>query len=126
VAEAERELRPLQQLAAEGKERLLCVYGGRVGRILELAVGDPDLLAVTDPNHTVLAAEVVFTIRFEFARNLVDILHRRTMTGLSPDLGASVARGIAAAAARELGWSDAETRRQMEALEAYNARLTPR
>jgi glycerol-3-phosphate dehydrogenase len=62
-------------------------------------------------------------LRFEFATSLIDILHRRTMTGLAADLGVSVASGIAATAARELGWTDAETRKQLEALQAYNAKL---
>jgi glycerol-3-phosphate dehydrogenase len=123
LEEAEAELRQVQKLSPECRERLLGVYGGRVRRILELARDEPHLCATVDPQQTVLAAEVVFSLRSEFATNLIDILHRRTMTGLAADLGASAAGGIAAVAARELNWSDGETKRQLDALEAYNARL---
>jgi glycerol-3-phosphate dehydrogenase len=84
---------------------------------------EPVLAAEAGPG--ILAAEVVFAIRFEFARTLTDILHRRTMIGLSPDLGRSAAVEIAAVAARELGWPEAETEQQLSALRAYNERLTP-
>ena len=123
LEEAEAELQQFQRLTPECRERLLDVYGGRVRRILELARDDPRLGATVDPQQRVLAAEVVFSLRSEFATNLIDILHRRTMTGLAADLGASAAEGAAAAAARELEWTDAETQRQLDALRAYNARL---
>ena len=123
VDEAERAVRQLRQLGREGKERMLNVYGGRAMRILELAGKEPALATPTDESWTVLAAEVAFAIRHEFARNLTDILHRRTMNGLDPDLGASVAKGIAKIAAAEMKWSEAETQRQLEALRAYNAKL---
>jgi glycerol-3-phosphate dehydrogenase len=123
LEEAEAELRQFQRLTPQCRERLLGVYGGRVRRILELARDDPRFCATVDPQQTVLAAEVVFSLRCEFATNLIDILHRRTMTGLAADLGASVAQGVAAVAATELGWTDAETQRQLAELRAYNARL---
>ena len=120
--EAERAVRQTH-LADPGKERMLNVYGGRAIEILELAGKEQALSAPTDESGTVLSAEVAFAIRREFARNLIDILHRRTMNGLDSDLGASVAQGIARIAAAELNWSKAETERQLEALRTYNATL---
>ncbi|MEX2126265.1 MAG: glycerol-3-phosphate dehydrogenase [Woeseia sp.] len=120
---AEKELRDLRGLSPAGKARLSSVYGGRISEILELAHAASGPLATADPQQSVLTAEVQFAIRHEFARNLVDLLHRRTMTGLAPDLGASVATGIARAAADELRWDETETERQLAALHAYNARL---
>jgi glycerol-3-phosphate dehydrogenase len=125
LQEAEDALRPLLQITGEARARLLAVYGGRVGKILDLARSAPELLNPTDVQGAALIAEVAFAVRFEFARNLTDILHRRSMTGLAPDLGISVAPGIAAAAARELGWSHDETQRQLDALRAYNRKLMP-
>jgi glycerol-3-phosphate dehydrogenase len=121
--EAGRAVRQLAQLADPGKERMLNVYGGRAMEILELAGKERPLATPTDESGSVLAAEVAFAIRHEFARNLTDILHRRTMNGLDPDLGAGVANGIAKIAASELNWSEAETERQLEALRTYNAKL---
>lgn len=79
LEEAEAELRQFQKLTPECRERLLGVYGGRLSRILELARDEPHLCATVDPQQTVLAAEVIFSLRCEFATNLIDILHRRTM-----------------------------------------------
>ncbi len=110
-------------LSEEGAARLLGIYGGRVRKVLDLAYDRPALAIALDTGKTVLAAEVVFAVRQEFARHLTDILHRRTMVGLSADLGESVAEGAAAVAANELGWSDAERRQELQALKDYNARL---
>lgn len=126
LAASENLLQNFETLSQTGSERLLAVYGGRVRKILELAHERPELAVTISPDRSVLAAEVVFSIRYEFARHLVDIVHRRTMTGLSPDLGASVAEPIAAIAADELGWDRAETARQLQALHDYNARLKVR
>jgi glycerol-3-phosphate dehydrogenase len=125
LKEAEAELQRFRQLTPECRQRMLGVYGGRARHILELARTEPHLCATLDPKQTVIAAEVAFTLRSELATNLIDIQHRRTMTGLAADQGASVAEGIAAAAARELGWTEAEMRKQLDALRAYNAKLSP-
>jgi glycerol-3-phosphate dehydrogenase len=91
--------------------------------VLELARERSDLADTLDRERTVLAAEVVFAIRHEFARTLVDVVHRRTMIGLSPDQGAAAAEELARIAAAELRWDAAETGRQLQALRDYNARL---
>ena len=109
----------------EGLARLLGIYGGRTEKIIDLARAEPEPAAEADPRTAVLAAEVQFAIRFEFARTLTDILHRRTMIGLAPDLGQSAVMDIAAVAASELRWSEAETEQQLSALRTYNERLTP-
>lgn len=111
-------------LSAAGRDRLLGIYGGRAHRILELAGTEPGLDRTLDDTRSVPAAEIAFCIRHEFARQLVDIMYRRTMLGLAPDQGRSKAAAVAEVAAAELRWDDAEKRRQLEALEAYNARLT--
>lgn len=113
------------QVSMESKARLLAIYGGRTRDILDLVRGEPGLAAEAGPGSRVLAAEVVFAIRFEFARTLVDILHRRTMVGLAPDLGRSAAVEVAEVAAKELGWSEAGKQQQLSALRAYNRKLAP-
>jgi len=120
---AEQMLAELGTVSEQGADRLLEVYGGRTRRILELAWEEPHLDRTLDPARTVLASEVAFAVRHEFARHLTDIVHRRTMLGLSPDLGESVAEAVADVAAGELGWDAATRARELEALRAWNARL---
>ena len=70
-----------------------------------------------------IAAEVVFALRHEFAVNLTDIVHRRLMIGLSADQGQGMNEEIAELAARELNWNSGEKERQLADLEQYNERL---
>ncbi len=112
-----------RSLAPAAGDRLLQIYGGRAIGILELLRAKPELEQSLDASRSLLAAEVAFAVRHEFARSLVDLVHRRMMIGLSADLGTSVAAQVAAVAAHELGWNGEETARQLAALETYNARL---
>ncbi len=67
-----------------------------------------------------LAAEVVFAVRTEMARTLEDIVFRRLMVGFDADQGRPLYEMIAAIAAAELGWNDAERHAQLDALIAYS------
>lgn len=109
-----------EELAAAGVERLLSIYGGRAIDLLELANSEPPLHKPIDAEQTVLAAEVVFAIREEMARTLIDIVHRRLMLGLDADQGQPLYEVIAAIAAKEFGWDDAERHAAIQALHAYS------
>jgi glycerol-3-phosphate dehydrogenase len=90
------------------------IYGGRAAQLIELC---------TNERLPLVEAEVVFAIRNEMARTLTDIVHRRMMIGLDADQGRPVYERIAAAAARELNWSDQEKAAQLDALRAYSDSL---
>ena len=122
---ARRRLVLLRSLSPDGRDRVLHIYGGRASRIVDLAERQPELSESLDPAGAVLAAEVVYGIREEYARTLVDIVHRRLMVGLNKDQGDSMTDAIVSIAATELGWSRSEKAAQLAALGAYNARLSP-
>ncbi|MFT5502096.1 MAG: glycerol-3-phosphate dehydrogenase [Woeseiaceae bacterium] len=105
--------------------RLLGIYGRRALDIAMLARDREDLAQSIAEDGSILAAEVVFAMRHEYARSLVDIIHRRLMTGLSADQGASIAEKVAEIAAKEARWDAAEKQTQLAALRAYNQRLQP-
>jgi glycerol-3-phosphate dehydrogenase len=111
-------------LSDEGRRRLTRIYGSRVSQIVELATQEPSLAEPLDGRRTLLAAEIVFNIRHEYARNLVDILHRRTMLGLSPDLGRPYAVAVSRVAAGELNWNEQETAHRLAALDTFQASLS--
>jgi glycerol-3-phosphate dehydrogenase len=119
MEEAREKLRDLHYLSDVGIQRLLGIYGGRASQLAELASSEPQLARTLDDEESVLAAEVVFALRHEFAANLVDIVHRRLMIGLSADQGAGISEEIADIAAREANWSDVETERQLSELRRY-------
>ena len=70
-----------------------------------------------------IAAEVVFALRHEFAVKLTDIVHRRLMIGLSANQGEDMSEQIAAIAAEELNWNTSDKDEQLSELRNYNARL---
>ena len=123
IEAAREKLRELNYLSQNGVKRLLQIYGGRAGRIARLAAAEPHLSHTVDDAASVLAAEVVFALRHEFAVNLTDIVHRRLMVGLSADQGLAMSEEIAAIAARESHWDNAEREQQLADLRQYNDRL---
>ena len=123
LEEARELLESAEGLGTVGVERLLGIYGGRAIDLLELADTEPPLHKAIDEQGTVLAAEVVFAIREEMARTLVDVVHRRLMLGFDADQGRPLYEMIAAIAATEAGWDDSERHAQIKALHAYSDSL---
>lgn len=113
----------LAEAAPDAADRLLGIYGSRVHALAALCEEEPALCRTLDASSSVLVAEVVFAIRYEFARTLVDLLYRRLMVGLSgerPDTLDAEALEIAAA---ELNWDTAEQERQRGLLDEFDLRL---
>ena len=84
--------------------RLLRIYGTFAPQVLRLAEHDPELRRPLGATAASLAAEVPFAFRWELARNLEDVLLRRTMLGLDDRVGLDVVDAAAGVAARALGW----------------------
>ena len=116
---AELALRDLQLLSEAGIVRMLSVYGGRASEICALIQEEQGLGRILDGDDTVLAAEIAFAIREEFAKNLEDIVFRRCMVGLDSDQGRPLYAAIADIAADELQWDTNEKSRQLDSLIEY-------
>jgi glycerol-3-phosphate dehydrogenase len=123
MEQAEDMLSGIDALSEKGRKRLLSVYGGRAAKLAELCATETGLERTIDADKTVLAAEVVFAIRNEFARTLADIVFRRLMIGLDADQGRALYDRIADLAAAELGWSAEEKSRELAELVAYSDSL---
>jgi len=85
--------------------RLLRVYGRRAINVLDLCSEDLRWRRKLSAQVGAIGAEVVFAFRTEMARTLADVLLRRTMVGMRPDLGLGASRAAAEIAAQTLGWS---------------------
>ena len=105
-------------------ERLLAVYGRRAESLAAHAENSCGFETL-DKDATVLAAEVSFAIREEFARTLTDIVYRRLMIGLDADQGRPMYERIAELAASESGWPDERRDEELRALIAYSDSLLP-
>jgi glycerol-3-phosphate dehydrogenase len=99
----------------------------RTDRLLKLEVRGTDSPAVLDlierdstlgervvADVPVAKAQIVHAVRTEMALNLWDVVRRRVPLYLSDMLDARALEACAALMARELGWSSAETARQIE------------
>ena len=94
-------------------------YGGDAPRVLELINEDSSLGETMIKNQPYVGAEFVFAVREEMATSLIDLLTRRTRAHLH-DARATLfaAAQIATLVAPVAGWSEAETRRQVQEYEA--------
>jgi glycerol-3-phosphate dehydrogenase len=94
-------------------EHLAKLYGSRYDEVTKLAA-ETNLRANLTPNEPTIEAEVLYAVRNEMALTLSDVLLRRTELGtIGAPSQAALAR-MADLMASELGWSDAETSRQID------------
>ncbi|MGH2461107.1 MAG: glycerol-3-phosphate dehydrogenase/oxidase [Chloroflexota bacterium] len=101
-------------LTPESVQRLWRSYGANWETVANLAAQSPELAEPIVAGQAAVKAEVIFATRHEMARTLCDVLARRTHVALlDPDQARSAAPAVAALMARELGWDDAETARQI-------------
>ncbi|MGE5283130.1 MAG: FAD-dependent oxidoreductase [Chloroflexota bacterium] len=108
----------------EAIDQLAFRYGHAARKVLALAREDPRLAEPIVPGRPDLLAEVVVAARHEQARNVADVLLRRTRLGLlaAPQLrDVDSVRAVAAAMGEELGWSRREVKRAAEAWPAAAA-----
>lgn len=101
----------------ESRAHLLRVYGRRALQVMELVDEQPRLGMAICPHSHMIAAEVIFCLRYEFATTIADVLLRRSMAGLSRDLGRTALPRAINVARKYLGWSqqraDEEERRYL-------------
>ena len=116
-------LETLGTLSDAGIERLLSIYGGRASGIVDLCADVPELGRTLDGSRTVLAAEVAFVMRQEFAASLEDIVFRRMMIGFDTEQGRAYYEEIAALAVAEAGWSPEIVAQQLGQLREYASSL---
>jgi glycerol-3-phosphate dehydrogenase len=103
-------------------ERLLSIYGVRAAEVAELARAE-GMGAVVDRRSGALAAEVVHALRAEGTRTLTDVVMRRTMLGLDPELPAESVEAIVGVMARHESWPRGRAKQEIDAYRAYAARF---
>jgi glycerol-3-phosphate dehydrogenase len=112
-------------LQVRSTEHLLRVYGARAPEVLATAM-TPDLRKIFDPASGAIAAEVVWAFQEEGARTLADVMARRMMSGLGPDVGIGADVAAANVARSYLGWDPARADAEVEAYRRWVSRYRPR
>jgi glycerol-3-phosphate dehydrogenase len=113
------------ELAAEYRlqlarlEHLLNRHGDLADQLLELVEADPALGEPLPGTHDYLRAEAVHAVTHEGARHLDDVLTRRTRLSIeASDRGIAAAPVVAELIAPHLGWSEADTARELRHYQA--------
>ena len=106
--------------------RLVDLYGVRARLVLALADESPDLREPFDPETGAIGAEIVMSVRHEFAETLADVLLRRTMVGLEPGVGVGADQAAVRVAERHLGWDRERASREVASYRAHILRFLPR
>ncbi|MEM8983746.1 MAG: glycerol-3-phosphate dehydrogenase [Pseudomonadota bacterium] len=119
---AAREKTQRPWLRSETAAHLLRVYGSRALDVIALADTNPEWRETICAWTGAIAAEVPFACRFEFARNLDDVINRRTMIGLGPDRGRATVESVATLLAAEFDWNDQERVRAIDEFRAETDR----
>jgi glycerol-3-phosphate dehydrogenase len=112
-------------LPAATANRLLDVYGARAAQVVALAERDAQLLDPLVAGSDAIGAEIVFAFEQELALTLEDVMMRRTMIGLNPDLGVGADRAASVVAERHLGWTDDRARTEMQRYRTHIERFIP-
>jgi glycerol-3-phosphate dehydrogenase len=112
-------------ISPESRVHLLNVYGSRALVIRDMVNAAPQLGDEICPHSHAIAAEIVFAYEYEMPTTLADVLLRRTMIGLSPDLGRAALLKALHIARDHAGWSaaraDEEERRYLREIERLSA-----
>lgn len=96
------------------------IYGSRAPLVLAMAETDPTLSASLAPGYPDIAAQVAFSVRYEWCERLEDFMLRRSYLGFAPDRGAGAADAVSYRMQRELRWSEERRRKEVR---AYRARV---
>lgn len=106
--------------------RLVDTYGRTSLEIEALALRDPDLAEVVDPDSGAIAAEVVHAVRSEGAFTLEDVILRRTLIGINGDVGLAAAPAVAEVLETKCGWPADRVGSELAAYRRAVRRFRPR
>jgi glycerol-3-phosphate dehydrogenase len=111
------QLKRYTNISPASQHHLQHVYGSRALEVAALVNFDRELAEPFCTDTHAIGAEIVFAFRKEWATTLADVLLRRTMVGLSADMGRAALPKAIAVARRAFGWSvarsDEEERRYL-------------
>ena len=96
-------------------EHMLNRYGSNVHDLLAMLRADPSLAEPLPGADDYLRVEALYAVTHEGARHLDDVLARRTRISIEAwDRGAAAADPVARIMAKELGWDEEQTVREIE------------
>lgn len=110
-------------LSEEVAQHLAHSYGDRSIAVAELAASNPQLAQKLHPDYPYLGAEIIYSMRSEYATNPVDVLSRRTrLSFIDEEATAQVLPKVVGLMAAEAGWNALQTAQELKSAEEFYAR----
>jgi glycerol-3-phosphate dehydrogenase len=120
-----RELSAWPLLSVQSRQHLYDVYGARAPAVAALTTATPGLAQAIDAHSGAIGAEIIHAVRAEMAQSLGDILLRRAMLGLGPDLGRAALEPALSVAKQHLDWNTTRVAAERAAYLHEISRLQP-
>ncbi len=92
---------------------LFSIYGRRAQEVLELVREDAVLREPLSPQRTEIKAQVVYSVKSEFAYCIADILRRRTTIAMQGEYGYDTLEAVIEVLESHCGWTEAECDRAL-------------
>ena len=109
------------ELAPPIIRHLTGIYGDRCAQIIRLMAERTDWRMPLVSGQPHVGGEVIYTIRYEMACTLADIVIRRTGIGSAGHPGPAMLAAVAGIAAEEFGWNADRRAREIAAVDAFYA-----
>lgn len=107
-------------LAPDLSQALIDRYGTRSGLVARIAAERAELAKPLAPGSSAIAAEVIYAVRYEFARTLCDfIIRRTTLAWRAPTAACASAPEIVRLMGEQLGWSPERQRREVRSFMGF-------
>ena len=87
-------------------DRLFSIYGSRAIEVLALIDEHPELAATITPQLPDIKAQIVYSVKSEFAETLVDITRRRTTIAMQTNYGLDLLPVLTETLQKYCGWSE--------------------
>ena len=124
------EFRTTSGLPDDLATRLLSLYGVRAPDVLAMAGDDTSLktplMSPYSPETGLIGAEVIYAFEREMSQTLTDVLLRRTMVGLGPNVALDLDEAAAQVAVEHLGWDKDRADREVQNYRDYVTRYHPK
>ena len=106
-------------LSSQTLDYLVSIYGAKTEQLLNLIQEDPALAKPLSQEPPFIGAQVVHSVRTEYAKSLVDILLRRTMIAIYGDYGMSLLPEVTRILQSHCQWSQEKCDREIIAYKSY-------
>jgi glycerol-3-phosphate dehydrogenase len=107
------------RLSAKTLHYLFGIYGARTLALLQLVDELPELAELITPDHLSIRAQIVFAVRSEYAKTIIDMIYRRTLLVISTDYGLGILPVVVETLQKYCGWEQEQCDRAVKEFQTF-------